>query len=264
MSLPVPSSDCAVVITGASSGIGAEIAKQVAALGHGVVIVARREDRLIELAENIRVDHGVDVIVHPADLRERAAREGLLGAVAEQGRHIVGLANNAGHGSRGRAWELDADVEDGEVKLNVEALHHLTLAVVPEMVRRRAGAVLNVASVAAFQPTPGMATYAATKAFVQSFSEALHAELAGTGVSVTTLCPGPVDTEFGEVAGVDDSLLPGVLKVSPAEVAAQAVRGMVTGRRSVVPGAPNKALTMAGRYAPRTVLLPIVKRGTLS
>ncbi len=192
MSLPVPSQDAVIVVTGASSGIGADLARQLAAVGHDLVIVARREDRLTELAEEIRGRHGVAVTVHAADLRERDARVALLGALADSGKNIVGLANNAGHGSYGRAWELDLDSEEGEVRLNVEALHHLTLAVLPEMVRRRAGAVLNVASVAAFQPVPGMATYAATKAFVQSFSEAVHAELAGTGVSVTSLCPGPV------------------------------------------------------------------------
>ena len=264
MSLPVPTKESVVVVTGASAGIGAELAKQLAALGHDLVIVARREDRLVELADDVRVSHGVDVFVHPADLRKREARVGLLGAIADQGRHVVGLANNAGYGSNGRAWELDPDREEGQVALNVEALHHLTLAVVPEMVRRRAGAVLNVASGAAFQPMPGMATYAATKAFVQSFSEAIHAELAGTGVSVTTLCPGPVDTEFGEVAGFEESSFPGVLKVSAEEVAAQAVRGMLTGKRSVIPGSQNKVLSLAGRYVPRTVLLPAMRRQTLS
>ncbi|HEY5143784.1 MAG TPA: SDR family oxidoreductase [Solirubrobacteraceae bacterium] len=264
MSLPVPTKESVVVVTGASAGIGAELARQLAALGHDLVIVARREDRLQELADDVRVSHGVDVFVHPADLRERVARVGLLGAIAEFDRHVVGLANNAGFGSSGRAWELDLEREADEVALNVEALHHLTLAVVPEMVRRRAGAVLNVASSAAFQPMPGMATYAATKAFVQSFSEAVHAELAGSGVSVTTLCPGPVDTEWAEIAGFGESSFPGVLKVSAEEVAAQAVRGMLTGKRSVIPGPQNKVLSLAGRYAPRTVLLPAMRRQTLS
>ncbi len=264
MSLPVPTKESVVVVTGASAGIGAELAKQLAALGHDLVVVARREDRLLELADDIRVSHGVEVFVHAVDLRGRDARIGLLGAIAEDGRHVVGLANNAGYGSHGRAWELNLDREEGQVELNIEALHHLTLAVVPEMVRRRAGAVLNVASAAAFQPMPGMATYAATKAFVQSFSEALHAELAGSGVSVTALCPGPVDTEFGEVAGFEESSFPGVLKISAEEVAAQAVRGMLTGKRSVIPGPQNKVLTLAGRYVPRTVLLPAMRRQTLS
>ncbi|MCU0314561.1 MAG: SDR family oxidoreductase [Solirubrobacteraceae bacterium] len=264
MSLPVPSPEAVVVVTGASSGIGAELARQLAALGHDVALVARREDRLQELAEEIRAGHEVQVTVHASDLRERAAREALLGAIASSGRHVAGLANNAGYGSTGRAWELDLEVEEGQIELNIEALHHLTLAVVPEMVRRRAGAVLNVASGAAFQPMPGMATYAATKAFVQSFSEALHAELAGTGVSVTTLCPGPVDTEFTEVAGIDESRFPGLLKVSAEEVAEQGVRGMLTGKRSVIPGTPNQALALAGRYTPRSVVLPVLKRQTLS
>jgi len=264
MSLPLPSPEGVVVVTGASSGIGVELARQLAALGHDLVLVARREDRLQELAAELRGAHEVTVLVHPADLRERAAREALLGGVADAGRHVAGLANNAGYGSSGRAWELDLENELAEVALNVEALHHLTLAVVPEMVRRGTGAVLNVASIAAFQPTPGTATYGATKAFVQSFSEALHAELAGTGVSVTTLCPGPVDTEWRGVAGIPEGQMPGFLDVSAEEVAEQAVRAMVAGRRSVVPGTPNALVTLAGRWAPRTLLLPALRRQTLS
>ena len=128
------------------------------------------------------------------------------------------------------------------------------------MVERGAGAVLNVASGAAFQPMPGMATYAATKAFVHSFSEALHTELSGTGVSVTTLYPGPVATEFGERAGfAPEQELPGILVVDAADVARQAVDAMVAGRRSVIPGAGNKVTGLLGRYTPRTVLLPVMK-----
>jgi short-subunit dehydrogenase len=148
------------------------------------------------------------------------------------------------------------------VQLNVAAVHELTLAFLRPMVERRAGAILNVASLAAFQPVPGMATYAATKAFVQSFSEALHAELAGTGVSCTVLAPGPVPTEFGAVAGTEDldSLVPGFVTEPPEEVAAAAVRGMLRGRRSVVPGTATKALATGGRYVPRSILLPAARR----
>jgi uncharacterized protein len=266
MSLPAPSPDAVVIVTGASSGIGAELARGLGALGHGLVLVARSEDRLEVLAAELRAAHGIEVLVHPADLTKRAARDRMLAAVTATGRDIAGLCNNAGYGLAGRAWEVDPAEDRGQIELNVVALHDLTLAVVPGMVERGAGAVLNVASGAAFQPFPGMATYAATKAFVHAFSEALHAELSGTGVSVTTLYPGPVETGFGERAGYSpESELPGMMVVPAAEVARQGVQAMVAGRRSVIPGISNKASGLLGRYVPRTVLLPVLKwqAGTL-
>ena len=199
--------------------------------------------------------------MHAADLTSEQAREGLLGFVADAGRTITGLCNNAGYGLSGRAWELDLADERGQIELNVVALHDLTLLVVPGMVERGAGAVLNVASGAAFQPMPGMATYAATKAFVHAFSEALHSELSDTGVSVTTLYPGPVPTEFGDRAGFaaragDAGLSRGRgATTSPA----RPCEAMVAGRRSVIPGAGNKVTGLLGRYTPRTVLLPVMK-----
>lgn len=260
MSLPAAAADSVVVVTGASSGIGAELARSLATLGHDLVLVARRADRLAELAAELRADRGREVLVHAADLTSTAAREGLLGFVADAGRTITGLCNNAGYGLAGRAWSLDLDDDRGQIELNVVALHDLTLLVLPGMVERGSGAVLNVASGAAFQPLPGMATYAATKAFVHAFSEALHTELAGTGVSVTTLYPGPVATEFGDRAGFQpDQEMPGLLVVEAADVARQAVDAMVSGRRSVIPGAGNKVTGLLGRYTPRTVLLPVMK-----
>ena len=260
MSLPQPSADVIVVVTGASSGIGAELARGLAARGHALALVARGGDRLEELAADLRAAHGIDVLVHPADLTKRAARNRMLAAVAATGRDIAGLCNNAGYGLAGRAWEVDQAEDRGQIELNVTALHDLTLAVVPGMVERGAGAVLNVASGAAFQPFPGMATYAATKAFVHSFSEALHTELSGTGVSVTTLYPGPVETGFGARAGFSpESELPGMMVVEAGEVARQGIEAMIAGRRSVVPGLSNKASGLLGRYVPRTVLLPVLK-----
>ena len=147
------------------------------------------------------------------------------------------------------------------VKVNIEALHQLTGAFLPRMVEQGAGAVLNVASTAAFQPLPGFATYAASKAFVHSFSEALHSELSGTGVSVTSLCPGFTKTEFEQRAGAEDAAakLPGFTWMESDDVARQAVEGMIAGKRTVVPGVLNKAVSTSGRYVPRTVLLPLVK-----
>ena len=261
MSLPHPIPGGIVIVTGASSGIGAELARRLAAHGHDLVLVARRADRLEELAEELRGEHGREILVHAADLTSAAAREGLLGFVADAGRTISGLCNNAGFGLAGRAWERDLEQSHEMVELNVVALHDLTLLVVPELVRAGTGAVLNVASVAAYQPLPGMAAYAATKAFVAAFSEALHAELSGTGVSVTTLYPGPVPTEFGENAGFDlESASPGFMLVQARDVAREAVDAMLAGKRSVNPGSANKVTGLLGRYTPRTVLLPVMKR----
>ncbi len=148
------------------------------------------------------------------------------------------------------------------MRLNVEALHDLTAALLPAMVERRSGAVLNVGSTAGFQPLPGNATYAATKAFVVSFSEALHAELEGTGVSCTVLCPGPVRTEFQATAGIGPAARswPEVVWATPDEVAQAAIEGMEQGRRVVLPRAGDKLQTALGRYTPRSVLLPVVRR----
>jgi short-subunit dehydrogenase len=154
--------------------------------------------------------------------------------------------------------------EQRVVALNVDAVHHLTGAFLEPMVAAGAGAILNVASTAAFQPLPGFATYAASKAFVQSFSEAVHAELAGTGVSVTCLCPGFTRTEFEEHAQAEEQAarLPGILWQDPARVARAGVEGMIAGRRTVVPGLHNRASALGGRFAPRSILLPAVKRVT--
>jgi uncharacterized protein len=261
MSLPAPSLDTVVVVTGASSGIGAELSRQLAALGHDLVVVARRRDRLEALAEELRRQHGVTVLVTPADLSKAAPRKRLVQALRTSEKTVVGLCNNAGFGTFGRVLELDPRREAEMVALNVTAVHELTLAFVPAMVERRAGAILNVASLAAFQPLPDMATYAATKAFVQSFSEALHAELAGTGVSCTTLCPGPSPTEFGAVSGSADSeWMLSFASVAPEDVVSAAVRGMLRGRRSVIPGVAPKALAAGGRLAPRSVLLPAARK----
>jgi uncharacterized protein len=262
MSLPAPAPGQVVLVTGASSGIGSELARQLSALGHELVLVARRADRLEQLASALRTEHGVEALAVPADLTDQEQRRALIGSIRASEKFVAGLCNNAGFGSYARVLDADPATGAAMVQLNVAAVHELTVAFLPEMVQRRAGAILNVASLAAFQPVPGMATYAATKAFVQSFSEALHAELAGTGVSCTVLAPGPVPTEFGAVAGTEsvESLVPGFVSEAPEEVAAAAVRGMLRGRRSVVPGTATKALAAGGRYVPRSILLPAARR----
>jgi uncharacterized protein len=262
MSLPLPSPNTTVLVTGASAGIGAELARKLAARGHHLTIVARREDRLRELAAELEPKYGIEVAIEACDLSDTDERTALIQRLRRRKRSLAGLCNNAGYGSFGRFWELDLDREMQEVRINVEALHHLTGAFVGEMVARGEGAILNTGSLAGMQPQPSNTTYAATKAFVNSFSEALHAELAGTGVSCTALCPGPVKTEFTEVAGVDhlEGGVPSFLWATSEEVAESAVNGMVKGKRTVLPTAGDRVAGALGRYAPRTVLLPVVQR----
>jgi uncharacterized protein len=257
MSLPAPESNTTVVVTGASSGIGAELARELSRRGHHVTLVARRRERLDELAAELG-----DATAQPADLSDPDGRSELMGVLRNSGRSVAGLCNNAGFGTFGRFWELDADTEAQQVAVNVVALHELTAALLPAMVSRGAGAVLNVGSIAGVQPLPGNATYAATKAFVNSFSEAVHTELKGTGVSCTLLTPGPVRTEFTEVADGGDleSRAPSFTWQSPQDVAKQAVEGMVAGRRVVAPGWTTKLVSTSGRLTPRPLLLPLMRR----
>jgi short-subunit dehydrogenase len=264
MSLPPPATDSTVLVTGASSGIGAELARELARRGYGLTLVARRKERLTELADESKRRHGVAVDVRAADLSKPTSRTRLIAALHAAPAKVVGVCNNAGFGSFGRFQDLDLERETEQVRLNVDALHELTGAFLPDMVARGAGAVLNLGSVAGFQPMPANATYAATKAFVNSFSEAVHSDLAGTGVSCTALCPGPVRTEFGEAAGLGDvnSAGPDFLWLSPEEVARAGVRGMIDGKRAVIPGAGNRVAALGGRHVPRTLLLPLWRMAT--
>ena len=262
MSLPAAGPDQTVVITGASSGIGAELSRELARRGYDLTLVARRRARLDQLATELRDDHGVIVDVQTCDLADAADRQRLIEKLRGGAREVVGLCNNAGYGSVGTFAELDLEREVGEVRLNVEALVELTGAFMPDMIDRGDGAILNVASTASFQPLPGMATYAATKAFVRSFSEAVHTELRGTGVSVTVLCPGFTETEFAEVAGAGsfEAKMPSFVVLDAKDVAREAIDGMESGARSVVPGYIHKAHAFSSRFVPNTLLLPIAKR----
>jgi short-subunit dehydrogenase len=257
MALPDPTQDSTVVVTGASAGIGASIARELAARGHGVTLVARRRAALEALADELRAEHGVDVHVRVADLAKDRARARLVREVRE-GPAIAGLCNNAGTAAFGRVVDHDADEEDQMVRINVLALFDLTNRLVRDMVRRGAGAVLNTASILAFAPIPQNATYAASKAFIASYSEALHTELAGTGVSCTTVNPGPTRTGIWAQAGEPRAagFGPGLLWHDADEVAREAVEAMARGRRSVTPGWTNKLAALGYRFAPRTALLP--------
>jgi short-subunit dehydrogenase len=258
MSLPKPSSDTMVVITGASSGIGTELARGLTARGYPVVLVARRRERLDELADELRSENSAGVDIMPLDLGDSAAREELADRLSRD--DIAGLCNSAGFGTSGTFHTLPLEREREQVTLNALALMELTHAALPGMVERGAGAVLNIASIAGFQPLPGMAIYSATKAFVQTFSEAVHEELHGTGVSCTVLCPGPVPTEWAEIADADRFSV-SIAQVSPHDVAEAAIYGMVDGKRSVVPGLVPKVVGLGGRFAPRTLLLPALRIG---
>ena len=264
MALPPPTREHAVLITGASAGIGAELARQLADRGHNVVLVARREQRLRELAEQLRLLNGIHADVEPCDLTDADARRDLIDRLLAGEREVVGVCNNAGFGTVATLLASDLEREQQVVRLNVEAVHHLTGGFLPRMVERGEGAILNVASTAAFQPLPGFATYAASKAFVQSFSEAVHAELGGTGVSVTSLCPGFTHTEFGANAGAreEEHAMPEFLFQEAPEVARAGIEAMIAGRRTVIPGLKNRASMLGGRLAPRSLLLPVVRRVT--
>jgi len=260
MSLPPPSSTARAVITGASSGIGEELARQLASRGHSSILVARRVDRLEALANDLRRTYGVEIELRPCDLTDRGARTRLREELAE--RVVSILCNNAGFATYGRLQDLDPAREREQLELNAVAVQDLTLAVLPGMIERRSGAILIVGSTSGHQPTPSNATYAASKAFANSFSESLHSELLGTGVTCTLLAPGPTRTEFTEVAGIAKIAGAGgsLVWVTSERVAREAICGMDRGRRIVVPGILAQAQTLGGRYTPRVVLLPILKQ----
>lgn len=262
MPLPDPSPATAALITGASSGIGADLARELAGRGHGVVLVARRRDRLEALAQELRDAYGVRAEAVPCDLTDPQDRASLPDRVDALGLRVEILVNNAGYGSSGRFSTCDIEREVGMVRLNCEAVVALTGAYAVQFERDRRGAILIVASSAGTQPIPRQATYAASKAFALSFGEALHMEMKGLGVAVTTLCPGPVDTEFAGQAGLQEAFddVPSVAVVSAADCARQAIDGLDANRRVVVPGLVTKALTLGGRHTPRAVLLPALDR----
>ena len=264
MALPTPSATSTCLVTGASSGIGREIARELAGRGLGVTLVARRGELLEELAGELRSAQGVRVEVIAADLAEEEQRDALAAEVDARGLVVDLLVNNAGFTTMGPVHRGSRRRELAVVRVNVEAVVDLCTRFVPPMTTRRRGAVLNTASTAAFQPLPGQAAYAASKAFVLSYSQALGAELGGTGVTVTALCPGPVETGFGEASGLSDDqaaeALPRIMWVPPGEVARAGIEGVEKGRPVVVPGTANRFTAVAGSLVPRRLLLPLLAR----
>jgi uncharacterized protein len=242
------------LVTGASSGIGAALAQRIARDGRHVGLVARRADRLEAIAAELRSAHKVDAHVLPADLARRGAVRALADEIARRDLAVDWLVNNAGFGTLGRFHELPVARELEEIRLNVEALVELTGRFTPAMVKRGRGLVMNVASVGGFVPSPFMATYTATKAFVLSFSEAIGAELEGTGVRVLCVCPGFTRTEFQDHVDVDTAKIPSLAWMTAEAVADEAVAA--AGRGGVlVNGVMNKALTAALRLVPRSLAI---------
>jgi short-subunit dehydrogenase len=246
-------SDVALV-TGASSGIGAALARRLARDGHALVLVARRTERLQQLAAELATAHGIRVEVLPADLTKDGAVAALLDEVARRDLQVDWLVNNAGFGTQGRFDSLPVERELEEVALNVEALVELTGRCLPAMVARGRGVVMNVGSVGSYLPSPYMATYTATKAFVLSFTEAIAAELTGTGVSVLCVCPGFTKTEFQDHVEVDQASIPKMMWYTADEVADEAVRAV--GRGAVlVNGRLNRAMLVPLKFLPRALVV---------
>ncbi|HYW49360.1 MAG TPA: SDR family oxidoreductase [Gemmatimonadaceae bacterium] len=244
------------LITGASSGIGADLAHCAAADGFDLVLVARRMTALSHVAQQCEREHKVRVTIIPADLGDPMASRVLQAELRSRQLDVHTLINNAGLGASGRVVDLSVEVQLNLLQVNVVALTDLTRRLLPAMIERRTGAVMNVASTAAFLPGPGMAAYYASKAYVLSFTEALGEELRGTGVQVSALCPGPTETEFAAVAGVSNHKLfkQRSMLMSPAVVARQGWEGLLAGQRVVVPGWRNRLLTQSLRIAPRAIV----------
>jgi len=247
------------LITGASGGIGLELARLFAADKWDVALVARSEGKLKEVAAELQSAHGITARVIAADLAKREAPANIIEAL--RGVEIDALVNNAGFGLGGEFAKTDLNAELEMIQVNITALTHLTKLVLPAMVARRRGAILNVASTAAFQPGPLMAVYYATKAYVLSFSEAIADELRNSGVTVTALCPGPTATGFAAAANMESSALFKVTPpAGPKSVARAGYEGMKTGKRIVIPGTKNKLLAQSIRISPRRLVTAIVRK----
>lgn len=254
MSLPAPTADNRAVVTGASSGIGTALAEELAKRGYSVILVARRGDLLAKLAQRLTDTYGVTAEVRAVDLSDREQRAPLVAELA--GREIAILCNNAGVATFGAVADLDADVERSVMELNAVAVHDLTLAVLPGMLAR-GGGILITGSAAGNMAIPNNATYAATKAFTNTFSESLRGELTGSGVHVTLLAPGPVRTDNPDQEEVG-SKIPDFIWVSAAYTAKISIDALARNKMRVVPGLISKGMSVAGQYAPRALTAPIV------
>ena len=262
MALPAPDPDSTALVTGASSGIGRELARGLAARGHGVTLVARRAERLEQLAAELREQHEVRAEPIPTDLSDAGARERLAAEIESRGLTVEVLANVAGYGIYVPFPASDRERELQQVRLLVEAVVDLDARYVPGMVKRGRGAIVNLSSTAGFQALPGNNTYAAAKSFVLLHTEALHEELRGTGVTATAVCPGPVATEFQETSEpVFADKLPKLVWSDPERVARDALRAVERGRRTVIPGgAPVRVGFGPNRIMPARLTIPVTRQ----
>jgi short-subunit dehydrogenase len=260
--LPDPSASSVALVTGASSGIGREIALQLAARGHGVALVARRAPLLEELAEEVRRDHGVRAEVLACDLSDQDACDGLIERLDALGLDVDVLVNNAGFGIYEPFATSDVQREFEQLAVLIGAVVHLNAALLPRMLGRGRGTIINVSSTAAFQALPGNGTYAACKSFSLLHSEALSEEVRGTGVTVTAVCPGPVRSGFQEASNpLFADRLPGFVWSTPERVARDALKAADKGRRSVIPGGlPVRLFFGPNRVFPTFVTLPVARR----
>jgi uncharacterized protein len=239
------------LITGASVGIGRDLAELFAKEGHHLILTARNKAQLDELAQKFSTEFGIQVDVIAKDLSIANAGREIFERVGELGRSVDFLVNNAGFGTHGPFAEADIASQLGMLQVNGVALTELSRLFLPGMIQRKSGRILNVASTAAFLPGPLMAVYYASKAYVLSFSEALDSELEGTGVSVTALCPGPTNTEFQKRAGISHTKLFAANTMTSMEVARIGYQAMLAGRRRVITGARNRVMITAAKFAPR-------------
>jgi len=258
MPVPAPHPDARAVVTGASQGIGEALAFDLAARGHHLIITARRGEVLTELAQRITERHGVTVEVRAVDLADPAARDVLCDELA--GRNISVLCANAGTATFGPLAKLDPAGEKAQVQLNAIAVHDLCLAVLPGMLARKAGGILISGSAAGNSPIPNNATYAATKAFANTFSESLRGEVKKDGVHVTLLAPGPVRTELPDVSeqSLVERLIPDFLWIDTEYTAKVSLDALEANKMRIVPGLTSKAMSVASGYAPRAIVTPIV------
>jgi len=247
------------LITGASAGIGTELARVFASKGHRVVLVARRADRLTKLAEEIVAGGAAAPIVIACDLEQPDAGDKIAATLASEGVEVEYVVNNAGFGLFGNAIELDRAQQLGMIAVNIRMMTDLSLRFSDQLIRHRGG-ILNLGSIAGFLPGPGMAVYYASKAYVLSFSEALRGELAPRGVRVTTLCPGSVPSEFQVRAGFEPGFDSAILNVSAADVAKAGYRGLMANKRAVLPGIGIKIVPFLLRLFPRGFILAAVAR----
>ena len=259
---PMPDSSWrTALVTGASSGIGEQMARRLAAGGSDLVVVARDEERLRSLADQCAEQHSIDVEVLAADLADREALGAVEGRLRDVKRPVDLLVNNAGFGVNGDVAEVDVDELTRMIDVNVTALVRLTSAALPGMLARDRGTILNVSSLASFQPAPGFASYSASKAFVTSFTESLHEELRGTGVRATAVCPGFTSTEFqARAGGSQSSRFPSALWQTAEEVAAESLAAAARGRAVAVTGSLNRVLAGVSGPVPRSVKRRVVGR----